>query len=99
MGEEQDRSHSEQPRASQTPLVSEVVKQAINLNKVMKQRLANLMEDGETANKNLKESALSSIQGKKIDPVQLQYFKEKKKSVYLNTLLKQLTDCFDKLKR
>ena len=32
------------------------------------------------------------------DPVRLAYFREKKKEVYLNTLLKSLNDCFRKLK-
>ena len=32
------------------------------------------------------------------DPIRLAYFREKKKEVYLNTLLKSLNDCFRKLK-
>ena len=32
------------------------------------------------------------------DPVRLAYFSEKKKEVYLNTLLRSLNDCFRKLK-
>ena len=46
-----------------------------------------------------KESALSSKNGQAIDPIQLKFFKEKKKAVYLKTLLKQLTECHDKLKK
>ena len=92
--------------------VTDIVLQAQKTARVMKDRLsrikANGSDDGENSNNlqpddaNLKLLSQDSTFDKPDEaknPHRLAYFLEKKKTVYMNTLLNQLTDVVTKLKR
>ena len=87
--------------------MSDIMRQALKLSALTQTRLDNMGEDNE-GNDDVSMVNVDLTSGGGLpqeidemgqnDPVRLAYFREKKKEVYLNTLLKSLNDCFRKVK-
>jgi len=83
---------------AQAARVTDVVSEALQLVRVTGQRIEKMGAEIEESG-SLDDLQLVGRVSEGQEALRLAFFKEKKKQVYLETLLKQLNDCFAKLKR